>query len=218
MIFILLSTIILSCSSPKNISKYQKEILQTETKNSVSKKSEFFSKKERKVLFSALISLTVKKPDTANLYIQKIAQKYNGYTTETSSRKTVIRIKSNSLENALNDISKLGKIQNKNISGQDVTDEYWDYKIRLDNAEKARKKYLELLAKAENVEEALKTERELERLNEKIDLIKGKINRINHLSDFSTITIDLKEKKKLGVLGYITTGIYHSIKWLFVRN
>ena len=109
-------------------------------------------------------------------------------------------------------------MQNKNIVGQDVTEEYTDYKIRLENAEKARKRYLELLAKAEDVEATLKVEKELERLNETIDLLKGKMKRINHLSEYSTITVNLKEKKKPGLLGYIGIAIYHSVKWLFVRN
>jgi hypothetical protein len=77
---------------------------------------------------------------------------------------------------------------------------------------------LELLAKAENVEAALKVEKELERLNSTIDLLKGKMNRINHLAEFSTITINLKEKKKPGIIGYVGIGIYRSVKWLFVRN
>ena len=82
----------------------------------------------------------------------------------------------------------------------------------------ARKIYLELLKKAENVETALKVEKELERLNETIDLIKGKMNRINNLAEYSTIVINLKEKKKPGIIGYIGIGLYHSVKWLFVRN
>ncbi|MFM7854433.1 MAG: DUF4349 domain-containing protein, partial [Flammeovirgaceae bacterium] len=71
---------------------------------------------------------------------------------------------------------------------------------------------------AENVEAALKVEKELERLNGEIDLITGKLNRLSHLSDFSTIDVELVEQKKIGVLGYIGIGIYKAMKWLFVRN
>lgn len=173
---------------------------------------------ERKVLFSAFLSLTVENPDTANAQILRIAKKFNGYANESGTYRTVIRIRSNKLDQAIGEISQLGKVKDKNITGQDVTEEFRDYQIRLENAEKARNRYLELLAKAENVEAALKVERELERLNETIDLLKGKINRINHLEEFSTIHINLQEKKKPGILGYIGLGLYHSVKWLFVRN
>lgn len=173
---------------------------------------------ERKILFSAYISLTVDNPDTANIYIEKIAEKYNGYVNEIGTYKTIIRVKSNNLDSAIEEISALGKVISKNIKGQDVTEDFLDYKIRLENAEKSRKRYLELLAKAENVEAALKVEKELERLNETIDLLKGKMSKIDHLSEYSTITISLKEKIKPGLLGYIGIGLYHSVKWFFVRN
>lgn len=44
------------------------------------------------------------------------------------------------------------------------------------------------------------------------------MNNIDHLSEFSTITIYLKEKKKLDLFGYIGKGLYEGVKWLFVRN
>ena len=175
-------------------------------------------KEIKKVIFSAYLSLKVKNIDTANAKIVSIAKKYNGYVQELGTYSSTIRVKSDNLNDAVKEIELLGKITRKNISGQDVTDDYLDYQIRLENAEKARKRYLELLEKAENVEAAVKVEKELERLNETIELIKGKMNRINHLSDFSTITISIDEKKKPGIIGYIGLGLYYSVKWLFVRN
>lgn len=187
---------------------------------SVDKKESFANveKSERKILFSAFMTLAVAHPDTANSRIEEIAEKYKGYVNQAGSYQTIIRVKSDQLNQAIEEISLLGKVRNKSLSGQDVTEEFLDYQIRLDNAEKARSRYLELLAKAENVESALLVEKELERLNETIDLLKGKMNRINHLSEYSTITIDLKERKKPGVIGYIGMGLYYSVKWLFVRN
>lgn len=173
---------------------------------------------QKKILFSAFLSLSVEIPDSANYHIEKISEKYGGYVNEIGTYRTIIRVKSESLNDAIEEISELGKVQNKNLSGQDVTEEYLDYTIRLENAQKSRDRYLELLKKAETVEATLKVEKELARLNEAIDLLKGKMNRIDHLSEFSTITINLKEKKKLGPIGYIGMGLYQAVKWLFVRN
>ncbi len=174
--------------------------------------------KERKILYSASLLLAVENPDSSNVKIGKIAQKYHGYVSQTGTSQTTIRVKSEELDQAVAEISALGKLQNKNLTGQDVTEEFMDYEIRLENAEKARARYLELLAKAENVEAALLVEKELERLNGIIDLMKGKMTRIEHLEAFSTITVNLKERKKPGVLGYVGIGLYHAVKWLFVRN
>ncbi len=172
----------------------------------------------RKMLYSANLTLVIENPDTANLRIEQIAERYEGYASEIGTYQSVIRVKSGQLEAAIADISTLGRLDRKNLRGNDVTEEYFDYQVRLENAQKARNRYLELLDQAQTVDEILKVEKELERLNETIDLLKGKMNRIDHLDAYATITINLKERKKPGVLGYIGLGLYHSVKWLFVRG
>ena len=173
---------------------------------------------DAKIIYSANLRLTVKSVDNTVDSIKAIAKQYKGYVSEAGSYKSVIRVESQYLHDAVKALSELGKIDHKQIQGKDITDQYRDYKIRLDNAEKARLRYLELLEKAENVEAALKVEKELERLNGTIDLLKGKMNRLNHLTQYSTITIRLNEQVKPGILGYIGIGVYRSVKWLFVRN
>jgi hypothetical protein len=173
---------------------------------------------DKKVIFSSSIYLTVENPDSTIVRLTNIAQKHKGYVQESGTTKCVIRIPNDTRTAAAGEIETCGKVTYKNTTGEDVTDQYSDYAIRLDNAKKARQRYLELLEKAETVAEALLVEKELERLNETIDLLEGKMNRIDHLSTYSTITIYLKEKKKPGIIGYIGIGIYHSVKWLFVRN
>lgn len=175
-------------------------------------------KDERKIIYSADITLSVIEPDTTNNYIQKIAQKYEGYISELGTHQTIIRVERDYLNDAMQEIEQLGKVKSKSISGKDVTEDYFDHQIRLQNAREARERYLELLEEAEDVETTLKVEKELERLNETIDLLKGKMNKIDHLSTYSTITVHLREKKKPGPLGYVFIGVYHTVKWLFVRN
>lgn len=170
------------------------------------------------IIYNASLSLAVKDPDSTNKKIEKITAELGGYVQSAGSNKTVIRVKSSSMYAAMDAFGKLGKVNNKNVYADDVTDNYFDMNVRLENAEKARKRYLELLEKAQNVDEALKVEKELERLNTDIDLLKGKISKMDHLSEYSTITIYVSEKKKLGILGYVGIGVYEFVKWFFVRN
>jgi hypothetical protein len=173
---------------------------------------------EKKVIYSSTVNLTVKIPDSTSVQLGEIAKKYRGYVQQSGTTLCVIRVEEKMLSMALEDISVLGKVTSKNMYGEDVTDQYADYGIRLENAEKSRMRYLELLEKAENVQSALLVEKELERLNETIELLKGQMNRIDHLAAYSTITVYITEKKKPGVLGYIGIGVFKSVKWLFVRN
>lgn len=172
----------------------------------------------RVVIFSASVNMSVHNVDTLNNELVRIAQRYNGYVVKLGDKQSTIRVQAAQLENALHDIGIKGKKKGTSKTGQDVTDDYQDYNTRLENANKARNRYLELLAKAENVEATLKVEKELERLNGEIEILKGKIEKLKHLADYATIDVNIKRKHKLGLFGYIGVGIYKAVKWLIVRD
>jgi hypothetical protein len=173
---------------------------------------------DRKMIYNASISIVVKKPDTTNVYLAAIARKYKGYVLSTGSTYTTLRVKSDSLQLAIKEIAALGKVKYKNVYAEDITDEYANLQIRLENAQKARTRYLELLAKAITVEETLKVEKELERLNTEIDLLEGKMLRMDHLEEYSTINVSIQQKVKLGPLGFTFKYLYTGVKYLFVWN
>ncbi len=173
---------------------------------------------QQKIIYNAYINLTVKQIDTANNHLKQIAKTYNGYVLETGSNRTVIRVEHQLLNVAVKEISELGKVEYKNIMTQDATEQYLDLKMRLDNALKSRERYLELLKQAENVQTTLTVEKELERITLTIEQLQGKINNIDRMTHYATITVTLKQKKKLGPLGFIFKGVYLGVKWLFVRG
>ena len=170
------------------------------------------------LVYNANMGLTVKNSDTTISQITRIAEEQKGYVVSKSNYRITIRIESEKLESTITQVSMLGKMTSKSVSTTDVSDNYADIKIRLDNAEKARTRYLELLAKAENVEAALKVEKELERLNTEIDQLRGQMIKMEHDVRFSTLTVSVNQKQKLGPLGYLFVGIGKGIGWLFVRG
>jgi hypothetical protein len=172
---------------------------------------------ERIVISSATIKMELSEPDSAQNQLMLIAQKYRGYVLSSEKSKTIIRVLSAQFRDAILEIEQLGKVKNKNVSGEDVTEEFRDLEIRLDSAEKTRKRYLELLNKADKVDEILKIEKELERLYGEIDLLQGKIKRLSHLTQYATITVEAGKGVKKGVLGYVFYAAYTGVKWLFVR-
>jgi len=171
---------------------------------------------DRKMIYDADITMIVKKTDTATAKVIKIARKYKGYVLNTGTNYTTIRVAADSMHFAIAEIEKIGKVKYKNLYAEDITEEYADLTVRLDNATKARARYLELLAKATTVEETLKVEKELERLAKEIDLLEGKINRLDHLTEYSTITVTIQKKVQPGPVGYIFKYAFKGIKYLFV--
>lgn len=178
-------------------------------------KSQF---KSEMLVYTASLGVIVKNADTTVKTIAALAVEQGGYVVSKSNSRIVIRVDSPKLDATIARISKLGKLDYKSIYTEDVSDRYSDTQIRLENAEKARLRYLELLAKAENVQAALLVEKELERLNTEIDQLRGQINKMEHDVRYSTITVNVTQKAKLGVLGYAFVGIWKGVSWLFVRG
>ena len=157
-------------------------------------------------------------PDSFISELFAITNTYGGYFLESGPSWAVVRVKSAHLRESLDHMGLLGKVKYEEIHGEDVTDLYLDLGIRLENARKARKRYLELLSQVKNIQEGLMLERELERLNREIDLLAGRVQQIENKITYATINVYYRERAKPGLLSYVGIGMYKATKWLFVRK
>jgi hypothetical protein len=82
------------------------------------------------------------------------------------------------------------------VNAQDVSEEYHDLEVRLQNLKSVQKRLQEFLAKAQNINDALQVEHELERVGREIDEIEGRMRFLRARATFSTITVDLTAKPK----------------------
>jgi hypothetical protein len=171
---------------------------------------------ERMIVSSATIRLKSQEPDWVHDRVIEFALSCKGYVLYSGEGKTTVRVPAACFKPAIADIESLGEVFSKEITGQDVTEEYHDLNTRLDNAEKTRLRYLALLDKAKNLEEILRIEKELERLNQNIEQLKGKIERMSHIVAYSSITVETTEPARPGPVGYAFYGLYKGIEWLFV--
>ena len=174
---------------------------------------------DRKIVLSAKVKMEVASPDSIHGFMVAIAEEYGGYVLSSRDDVISIRIPAVGFYDALSEIGEWGEIVDREIDGQDVTEEYYDLEIRLKNAEATHQRYLSLLDRATSVDEMLKLERELERLSEKIDLLRGKLNRLAHRVDYCTITVEaLPLSGKSGPLAALFKGAYSGVRWLFVHD
>jgi hypothetical protein len=175
-------------------------------------------RQERVVQHSAFLRMEVRETDVVTDSLKYFAERYGGYTVSISDRRSTIRVQREHLELVSERIASMGKLKHRSYKGEDVTAEYVDLHARLDNAKKARDRYLQLLELAEDVPATLAVEKELERVNGEIESMQGRMNKLTHLSDLATIQVDLQEREKLGPLGYIFVGLWRGVSWLFVRS
>jgi len=106
-------------------------------------------------------------------------------------RRLVVRVPSKNFDLFLNDISKgVTYFDNKEISSQDVTEEYIDIAARLKTKKVLEARYLELLKKANKVSEMLEIEAQLSAVREEIEAKEGQLRYMQSQISMSTITIE----------------------------
>lgn len=106
-------------------------------------------------------------------------------------RKIMVRVPSKNFDLFLNDISKgVVYFDNKEISSQDVTEEYIDIDARLKAKKVLESRYLELLKKANKVSEMLEIEKQLSAIREEIEAKEGQLRYMQSQISMSTISIE----------------------------
>jgi hypothetical protein len=138
--------------------------------------------------------------------MSELAAKYGGFIVTANSRKTgedeaqvgsiTMRIATtgDNFARAQAEIEAMGGVKAKDVSGVDVTEEYVDLQSRLRSAEAQEAQMLELLKRAETIDEILTVQSRLAEIQSQIEQIKGRIKYVESRTDFATIAIDLREE------------------------
>ncbi len=132
--------------------------------------------------------------------IQKAVTKYSatisndasGKDYNSSFRNITIRIPNQHFDTFISEISQgVQHFDTKEISQQDVTEEYVDIASRMKSKKKLEERYLQLLSKANKVSEMLEIEKQLAEIREEIEAKEGQLNYLQNRVALSTITIEM---------------------------
>ena len=151
--------------------------------------------KGRIIIYDARIGLAVFQVQEELEKIRKKVKDWEGYMISMSADRIVFRVPVQKFDDVVDEISSIGELISKDITGQDVTDEFRDLKIKLKNALAMRDRMVELLGKAKTVKESLLIEAELKRLLEEVELLKGRIKYLKESALYSKITVLLQSKE-----------------------
>jgi hypothetical protein len=158
------------------------------------------------VIRTASLSLVVEDPAASADEIAKMAEELGGFVVssnifqasfdETSNVVTrasvTIRVPSESLDEALEEIEAGAiEIQERNVHGEDVTQQYTDLQSRLRNLESAEEQLLEIMDSATETEDVLRVFDNLTRVREEIEVLQGQINYYEDSARLSSISIEL---------------------------
>ena len=232
LILISFTLIISGCQGSNHLeqSKEARPTMQTETRSSkfaspnTSQKSAVTEEDqqapetiERKIIKEANLKVTTKELSSIAKKVKDIIKAYDGYLANSnqwqSDRKYyrfTLKVPQKNFQTAVNELEKLGEVNNKRISSRDITREYIDLQSRLKSYQVQEERYLELLEQAKNVEDMLKIEKELNRVRRKIEQIQGQLNYYNNKNSCSTINATFTEPKP--VINNNSWGILDSLK------
>jgi hypothetical protein len=161
---------------------------------------------QRKIIKSASITVYVEDFDRKLASLMGLAQKYGGYVenSSVSSHKTrelireayiSIRIPEASLISALEEIKSFGNCDSENITGEEITESYFNTDARARNLERQEERLLAILNMAENVDEVLRIENELNRVRTEQDQLIGQLRAWDKMIELSSINISLIEQQ-----------------------
>lgn len=187
---------------------------------------------ERKIISTASLSMEVKSVQVAISEITRIVQAGGGFissssTYEIAGRKNgeiTVRVPQKNFYSAIEQIEALGTVKSKQISGQDVTEEFIDLDARLGNLKKQEARLSDILKTATTVKDVLEVERELERVRGEIERLTGRLNYLNQSVEMSTISVSASEPEPIagGGLGITDAlkeaarGFIESVKGIII--
>jgi hypothetical protein len=221
---------------------------QTQTKQSDGKNDE---KIENKIIKTATISLEVDNYKDTKAKVAELSKKFGGYISQenenTSSYRLtntyIIRIQKEKFDDLVKDLLEIAKtVESKVITSDDVTEEYIDVAARLKNKKEAEKQYVELLKRANTVDEIIHVNEQLRIIREEIEAKEGRLKYINDRVSLSTINLTIYQSLEIdygffskiikavqsgwqGLLGFVI-GIFYiwpfliiiAVCWYLIRH
>jgi hypothetical protein len=172
---------------------------------------------DRRIVRTGSITLEVADVGKSVGEITAIANQLDGYVVssnqsgdEDNPRGYVsIRVPSGKFDDALQKLKAIAsKVVLESTSSQDVTEQYSDLQSQLKNYEATEAQYLELLKKAESVEDILKVQQALSNIRGTIERTKGRILYLERTSDMSLVEITVQKSRPIGSGTWDVPGIF----------
>lgn len=140
------------------------------------------------IVYTATITMAVYQVQPNLVQVERIAKEQGGYLSLRNDNQITVRVPREKFEHALGLIEKIGDVLHRDVSAEDVTDQYTDLDIRIKNARAMQTRLKQLLEKAA-VKEAIDIERELARVTQELELMEGKLKLLKDKIAYSTITV-----------------------------
>ncbi len=149
--------------------------------------------------FDELLSTVEEKTQSLGGYIEE-SYTYNGsnyYGRDTRNANLTIRIPAEKLSEFLSDVSEISNVISRNESVTDVTLQYVDMDSHKKALQAEHDRLLELLEKAETIEDIISLESRLSEVRYQIESMESQLRTIDNQVSYSTVYLYINEVGKL---------------------
>jgi hypothetical protein len=148
------------------------------------------------LIYNAQITMAVFDAEVELRAVEELGRELGGFLARRTDLSVTIRVPALRFQEALRRISLLGDVTHRDISAEDVTQEFMDLEVRLKNARAGRERLEQVLKRANDVKDALLVERELDRLAAEIERIEGRLKYLRDRAAFSTLTVSFQPRPR----------------------
>lgn len=169
---------------------------------------------DRKIIRNAELGLESDSPEETQKKVASIAEAKGGFVVESqqsssdrrsSTRDTVtmtVRVPAEKFNEALDEIrTAAGRVVIETVKGQDVTEEFIDIEARLKAKRALEEQFMEIMKRANSVEDALNVQRQLAEVRGEIEKIEGRKRFLENQATLSTIKLRIQTPSAISASG-----------------
>lgn len=146
-------------------------------------------------IYTGSMTLMAENLNSATTDIRQLMENLGGYFELAQSDLLIVRVPAQNFQAFVAGLPKIGTVSDSNIMALDVTDEFCDLKAKIKNLSAVRDRLQKLLDKANSIADAVKIEKELNRVQMEIDLLTSQVERLGRQVAYAKVTIRLKQFK-----------------------
>lgn len=166
---------------------------------------------QRKIIKNGSLSLLVDGVEESAAKIGQLAEDLGGFVSysylyevsaDTKGGTITIRVPADKFKEAFAKARELAqKVEKETVDAQDVTEQFVDLEARLKNLRAVESQYLEIMEKADTVEDILKVTQRLDATRRDIEVLEGQLKYLSEQAEMSTLTVYLTSLAEVEIFG-----------------
>ncbi|MBI2300858.1 MAG: DUF4349 domain-containing protein [Armatimonadetes bacterium] len=185
----------------------------------------------RKLIYHGKLDIETPNVEAALAKAQSLARQHRGYLTGLTqsgaagagqTATITFRVPSASFESALAALSGLaaggGLLRSREVTAEDVSEEWVDLESRVRNKHREEDRLLELLGRSGDISHLLEVEKELARVRGEIEQAEGRLRFLAHQVSYSTIELTLTKPQVPVATAPVSwwLEVWHGARYTFV--